>query len=80
MVGGLPLRTINDKSFEGETFRGLLGSSGICGEKFHDFFHHHFHTFMVFQLYKTAEAKTAMSVSTKALCSSCEFSLKLSLA
>ena len=53
--------TINDKNFEGEKFR--------------EFFHHHLHTFMVFQLYKTAT-----SVSTKALRSSREFSLKLSLA
>jgi len=47
----------------------------VCGEKFHDFFHHHLHTFMVFQLYKTA-----MSISTKTLRSSGGFSLKLSLA
>ena len=51
----------------------------VCREKFHDFFHHHLHTFMVFrvvfQLYKTA-----MSISTKTLCSSDEFSLKMSLA
>jgi len=31
--------TVNDKSFEGEKFCGLLGSSKmVCGEKFHDFF------------------------------------------
>ena len=47
----------------------------VCGEKFCDFYHHHLHTFMVYQLYKTAT-----SVSTKASCSSREFSLKLSLA
>ena len=49
--------TVNDKSFEGEKFRGLLGSSGMRG-KVLQFFHHHLHTFMVFQLYKT-------SISTK---------------
>ena len=43
----------------------------VCGEKFHDFFHRHLHTFMVFQLYKTAT-----SVSTKASHSSREFSFK----
>ena len=47
----------------------------VCGEKFGDFFHHHLHIFMVFQLYKSAT-----SVSTKTLRSSGEFSLKLSLA
>ena len=47
----------------------------VCGEKYRDFFHHHLHTFMVFQLYKTAT-----SVSMKASHSSHEFSLKLSLA
>ena len=48
----------------------------VCGEKFRDFFHHHrLHAlFMVIQLYKTAT-----SVSTKALHSSRESSLKLSL-
>ena len=66
--------TVNDKSFEGEKFRGLLGSSGMR-EKFRDFFHHHLRTFMVFQLYKAAT-----SISMKASCSSREFSLKLSLA
>ena len=47
----------------------------VCGEKFCNFFYHHLHTFMVFQLYKTAT-----SVSMKASRSSREFSLKLSLA
>ena len=47
----------------------------VCGEKFCNFFHHHLHTFMAFQLYKIVT-----SVSMKASCSSCEFSLKLSLA
>ena len=47
----------------------------VCEEKFRDFFYHHLHTSMVFQLYKTAT-----SVSTKISSSSCEFSLKLSLA
>ena len=47
----------------------------ICRKKFRDFFHHHLHTFMVFQFYKTAT-----SVSTKTSRSSGEFSLKLSLA
>ena len=47
----------------------------VCGEKFRDFFHHHLHTFMVFQL-----CKTAMSVSTKGSRFSHEFSLKLSSA
>ena len=29
------IATVNDKSFEGEKFRGLLGSSGtVCGESF----------------------------------------------
>ena len=37
--------TVNDKSFEGEKFCGLLGSSGM----FHDFFHHHLHTCLNFQ-------------------------------
>ena len=32
------MHTINDKSFEGEKFCGLLDSSGMW-EKFHDFFH-----------------------------------------
>jgi len=54
--------TVNDKSFEGEKFRGLLGSSGMRG-KVSRFFHHHLYTFMVFQLYKTAT-----SVSTKTSC------------
>jgi len=63
--------TVNDKSFKGEKFRGLLGSSGMRG-KVSRFFHHQF---MVFQLYKTAT-----SVSTKTFRSSGEFSLKLSLA
>ena len=66
--------TINDKSFEGDKFRSLLGSSGMRG-KVSRFFHYHLHAFMVFQLYKTAT-----SVSTKDLRSSREFSLKLSLA
>jgi len=70
----LARNTVNDKSFEGEKFRGLLGSSGMRG-KVLQFFHHHLHTFMVFQLYKTA-----MSDSMKASHSSREFSLKLSLA
>jgi len=47
----------------------------VCGEKFRDFFHHRLHTFMGFQL-----NETATSISTKASCSSSEFSLKLSLA
>ena len=47
----------------------------VCGVKFCDFFHHHLHTFMVFRLYKTT-----MRISTKALHSSSEFSLKPSLA
>jgi len=68
------LYTVNNKSFEGEKFRGLLGSSGMWG-KVLQFFHHHFHTFMVFQLYKMAT-----SISMKISRSSREFSLKLSLA
>ena len=47
----------------------------VCWEKFCNFFHHHLHTFMVYQLYKTAT-----SVSTKASHFSREFFLKLSLA
>jgi len=35
--------TVNNKSFEGEKFRGLLGSSGMRG-KVSRFFHHHIHT------------------------------------
>ena len=35
--------TVNDKSFEGEKFRGLLGSSGMQG-KVSRFFHYHLHT------------------------------------
>jgi len=68
--------TVNDKSFKGEKFHGLLGSSGMWG-KVSQFFPIMtlIHTFMIFQLYKTAT-----SVSMKASCSSCEFSLKLSLA
>jgi len=69
----LAAHTINEKTFEGEKFHGLLGSSGMWG-KVSRFFHHHLHTFMVFQLYKTAT-----SVSTKVSHSSREFSLKLSL-
>ena len=68
------LYTVNNKSFEGEKFRGLLGSSGMWG-KVLQFFHHQLHTFMVFQLYKMAT-----SVSTEISLSSREFSLKLSLA
>jgi len=68
--------TVNDKSFEVEKFRGLLGSLGTyVGKSFPIFFHHHLHTFMVFQLYKTAT-----SISTKVLHSSREFFSKLSLA
>ena len=62
--------TVKDKSFKGKSFT-VCWVHQVNGEKFHD----HLHTFMVFQLYKTA-----MSVSTKASRSSCEFSLKLSLA
>ena len=62
--------TINNKSFEGEKFHSLLGSS----EKFHGFVHHHLHIFTVFQL-----DKTAMCVSTKVSCSSHESCLELSL-
>ena len=47
----------------------------VCVEKFCNFFRHHLHTFMVFQLYKTAT-----SSSTEASHSSREFSLKLLLA
>jgi len=35
--------TLNEKSFKGDKFCGLLGSSGMWG-KFHDFFHHHVHS------------------------------------
>ena len=46
----------------------------ICGERFRRFFHHHLHSYIHgFQLYKTA-----MSISTKALRFSCEFSLAYS--
>ena len=45
------------------------------GEQFCGFFHYHLHTFIVFELYKTA-----VSGSMKALHSSREFFLKLSLA
>jgi len=52
----------------------VVNGSAIWGKVLR-FFHHHLHTFMVFQLYKTA-----VSVSAKVSCSSCKFSLKLSLA
>jgi len=66
--------TVNNNSFKGEKFRGLLGSSGMWG-KVSRFLYHHLHTSMIFQLYKTAT-----SVSMKVLRSSHEFSLRLSLA
>ena len=59
--------TVKDKSFKGKSFT-VCWVHQVNGEKFHD----HLHTFMVFQLYKTA-----MSVSTKVSRSSHEFSLKL---
>jgi len=49
--------TINDKfkSFEGEKFHGLLGSSGMWGKVIQfSSITMHLYTFMVFQLYKTA--------------------------
>ena len=51
-------------------FAGLIR---YVGEKLRDFFHHYLHTFMIFQL-----CKTATSVSTIVLHFSREFSLKLS--
>ena len=52
----------------------VLRFAGVWGKVFQIFFHHHLHTFMVFQLYKTAT-----SISTKASRSLHEFSLKLLL-
>ena len=49
--------TVNDKSFEGEKFHGLLGSSGMRG-KFRDFFHHHLHTCLNFQRSKSLAGKS----------------------
>ena len=47
--------TINDKSFDGEKFCGLLGSSGMCmGKSFAIFSIIFIATFVVFQLNKTA--------------------------
>ena len=63
--------TVNDKSFEGEKFRGFLGSSGMRGKvsRFFPSPPSYIHGF-----------QTATSFSTKASHSSCEFSLKLSSA
>ena len=64
--------TINDKSFEGEKFRGLLGSSGMWVSQFFPSLPSYIHGFPTLQnIYERF---------TKALCSSHEFSLKLSLA
>ena len=61
--------TVNDKSFT------VCWAHQVCGEKFCNFFHYFLHTYMVYQL-----CKTATSVSTKILHYSREFSLKLSSA
>jgi len=67
---------INDKSFEGEKFRGFAGFIRYVGKSFViSSITTFIIIFMVFQLYKTAT-----SISMKASCSSHEFSLKLSLA
>jgi len=71
------VHTVNDKSFEGEKFRGLLGSSGMWG-KVLQFFpspHSYIHGFPIPQ-----NSLAATSVSTKTSRYSGEFSLKLSLA
>ena len=67
--------TVNDKSFEVEKFRGLLGSSGMRGKvlRFFPSPPSYIHGFSI-------STKTATSVSTKTSRSSGEFSLKLSLA
>ena len=69
-----PANTVNNKSLEDEKFRGLLGLSGVWRKvsRFFPSLPSYIHDFPTLQ--------TVTSVSTKVSHSSCELSLKLSLA
>ena len=67
--------TVNDKSFEGENFLGLLGSSGMWGKVLR-----FFPSPCTFIHSWLSVYKTATSISMKASRFSSELSLKLSLA